>query len=79
MVEPFMGTIFLFAGNFAPVGYEMCQGQLLPINQNTAPLFSVIGTLYGGDGQTTFALPKLSGPEGTSYIIAVRGSFPSRN
>ena len=77
MNEPILGMIFLFAGNFAPRGYAMCQGQLLPIAQNTA-LFSILGTLYGGDGKTTFALPKLSGPEGTSYIIAVTGIYPSR-
>ncbi|WP_321474615.1 tail fiber protein [uncultured Paludibaculum sp.] len=79
MNEPLLGTIFLFAGNFAPMGYAMCQGQLLPINQNTA-LFSILGTTYGGDGITTFALPKLSGPaEGTNYIIALNGIYPSRN
>jgi microcystin-dependent protein len=79
MNEPLLGTIFLFAGNFAPVGYAMCQGQLLPISQNAA-LFSILGTTYGGDGQKTFALPKLSGPtDGTNYIIALRGAYPSRN
>ncbi len=79
MNEPMMGTIFLFAGNFAPKGYAMCQGQLLPINQNTA-LFSIIGTTYGGDGMTNFALPKMSGPTaGTNYIIALNGIYPSRD
>jgi microcystin-dependent protein len=79
MNEPLLGTIFLFAGNFAPTGYAMCQGQLLQINQNTA-LFSILGTVYGGDGMKTFALPKLSGPvEGTNYIIALNGVFPSRS
>jgi microcystin-dependent protein len=77
MNEPFLGTIFMFGGNYAPKGYAMCQGQLLQITQNMA-LFSVIGTTYGGDGQKTFALPKLSGPEGTIYIMAVTGMFPSR-
>lgn len=58
--EPFLGEISLFAGNFAPRGYALCQGQLLPIAQNTA-LFSILGTTYGGNGQTTFALPDLRG------------------
>jgi microcystin-dependent protein len=77
MNDPIMGTIFLFAGTFAPKGYAMCQGQLMQISQNTA-LFSILGTTYGGDGRSNFALPKLSGPEGTSYIIAVTGIYPSR-
>jgi microcystin-dependent protein len=58
--EPFIGEIMLFAGNFAPRGWALCNGQLLPISQNTA-LFSILGTTYGGDGQTTFALPDLRG------------------
>jgi microcystin-dependent protein len=78
MYEPLLGSIFLFAGTFAPKGYALCQGQLLPINQNTA-LFSILGTQYGGDGTTNFALPKLSGPGGTSYIIALAGVYPSRD
>jgi microcystin-dependent protein len=76
-MEPILGMIFLFAGNFAPVGYSLCDGQLLPINQNTA-LFTVLGTTYGGDGVHNFALPKLTGPAGATYIIAVRGIYPSR-
>jgi microcystin-dependent protein len=60
MSEPFIGQIILFAGNFAPRGYQLCQGQLLSISQNTA-LFSILGTTYGGNGQTTFALPDLRG------------------
>jgi microcystin-dependent protein len=58
--EPFLGEIELFAGNFAPRGWALAQGQILPIDQNTA-LFSLLGTTYGGDGQTTFALPDLRG------------------
>jgi microcystin-dependent protein len=58
--DAMIGTIFMFAGNFAPRGYALCQGQLLSIAQNTA-LFSIIGTYYGGNGQTTFALPDLRG------------------
>lgn len=60
MSEPFIGEITMFAGNFAPRGWAFCNGQLLPIAQNTA-LFSLLGTIYGGNGQTTFALPDLQG------------------
>ena len=60
MSEPFIGEIIMFAGNFAPKGWMFCQGQILSIAQNTA-LFSILGTTYGGDGVTTFALPNLSG------------------
>jgi microcystin-dependent protein len=58
--DPYLGEIRLFAGNFAPVGWAVCAGQLLPIAQYDA-LFNLIGTTYGGDGQTTFALPDLRG------------------
>ncbi len=57
-MEPIIAEIKLFAGNFAPRGWALCNGQLLPISQNAA-LFSILGTTYGGDGQTTFALPDL--------------------
>jgi microcystin-dependent protein len=60
MADPFVGEVRLFAGNFAPVGWALCQGQLLAIADNAA-LFSLIGTTYGGDGANTFALPDLSG------------------
>ena len=56
--EPFIGEISMFGGNFAPRGWALCDGQLLPISQNTA-LFSLLGTTYGGDGRTTFGLPDL--------------------
>lgn len=59
-MEPFIGEIRVFAGNFAPRGWAQCNGQLLPIAQNTA-LFSLLGTYYGGDGRSTFALPDLVG------------------
>ncbi|OSY89527.1 hypothetical protein WH52_02525 [Tenacibaculum holothuriorum] len=59
-MEPFLGQIILFAGNFAPRGWALCDGQLLAINQNSA-LFSILGTMYGGDGRTTFGLPDLRG------------------
>lgn len=58
--DPFLGEIRIFAGNFAPQGWAFCDGQLLAISQNQA-LFSLLGTTYGGDGQTTFALPDLRG------------------
>lgn len=79
--EPFIGEIRLFAGNFAPRGWAFCDGQLLPIAQNQA-LFSIIGTTYGGDGRTTFALPDLrgrapihagSGPGLTPRVLGARG------
>lgn len=60
MSEPFIGQITMFGGNFAPRGWAFCDGQLLPISQNTA-LFSILGTTYGGDGRTTFGLPDLRG------------------
>jgi len=59
-MDPFLGEIILFAGNFAPRGWALCEGQLLSINQNQA-LFSLFGTTYGGDGRTTFGLPDLRG------------------
>lgn len=59
-MDPIMGTIMLFTGNFAPRGWLTCEGQLLSISQNTA-LFSIIGTTYGGDGVQTFKLPDLRG------------------
>lgn len=60
MSEPFIGEIKIFGFNFAPLGWAECNGQLMSIAQNTA-LFSILGTTYGGDGQTTFALPNLQG------------------
>lgn len=58
MGEPFIGEIRMFGGNFAPAGWAFCQGQLVPISENDS-LFTLIGTTYGGDGQSTFALPDL--------------------
>lgn len=78
MAQPYVGEIRLFAGNFNPVGWEFCDGQLLPISENET-LFQLIGTTYGGDGQSTFALPNLqsrvpihmgNGPDGTTYQLA---------
>jgi microcystin-dependent protein len=58
MPEPYIGEIRMFAGTFNPVGWEFCNGQLMPISENEA-LFQLIGTTYGGDGESTFALPNL--------------------
>jgi microcystin-dependent protein len=60
MSNQFVAEIRIFAGNFAPTGWALCNGQLMPISQNTA-LFSLLGTTYGGDGKSTFALPDLQG------------------
>src|ERR687892_1304435 len=60
MAEPFLSEIRIFSFNFPPKGWAFCNGQLLPINQNQ-PLFALLGTTYGGNGQTTFALPNLRG------------------
>jgi microcystin-dependent protein len=71
MSSPFVAEIRIWACNFAPTGWAQCNGQLLPISQNTA-LFSLLGTFYGGDGKSTFALPNLEG----SVPIHVGGSQP---
>src|SRR4051794_14224315 len=60
MSEPFLGEVRIMSFNFPPKGWAFCNGQLMPINQNQA-LFSLLGTTYGGNGQTTFALPNLQG------------------
>ncbi len=60
MSEPFVGEVRMFAGNFAPRGWAFCDGQLLAVSQNDA-LFSLYGTIYGGDGRTTFGLPDMRG------------------
>lgn len=82
---PYVGEIRMFPGNFAPVGYYFCDGALLPI-ADYEPLFSLIGTTYGGDGSTTFALPDLRGripvhqgnsPHG-SYTVGQRGGSEQR-
>jgi microcystin-dependent protein len=80
---PFVGEVETFAFNFCPVGWTTLNGQLMPINQNTA-LFSLLGTTYGGDGVTTFALPTAK-PIFTAtgavllQCIATAGIYPSRN
>src|SRR2546423_3707308 len=60
MAQPYVGEIRMFAGNFAPAGWTFCEGQLLPISENET-LFQLLGTTYGGDGQSTFALPDMRG------------------
>jgi microcystin-dependent protein len=60
MADPFVAEIRIFPFNFAPKGWAFCDGQILPISQNTA-LFSLLGTIYGGDGKSTFALPNMQG------------------
>lgn len=76
MSEPFLGEIRMFGFNFAPVGWAACNGQILPISQNTA-LFSLLGTTFGGNGATTFALPNLQGRvplhQGTGVSTYVMG------
>jgi microcystin-dependent protein len=76
MAQPYVGEIRMFAGNFAPAGWEFCSGQLLPISENET-LFQLIGTTYGGDGQSTFALPDLRGRipihQGNGFILAETG------
>ena len=78
MAQPYVGEIRMFAGNFAPAGWMFCEGQLLPISENET-LFQLIGTTYGGDGQSTFALPDLRdvAPNGLTYSICTEGYFPS--
>ena len=76
MAQPYVGEIRMFAGNFAPAGWMFCEGQLLPISEYET-LFQLIGTTYGGDGQSTFALPDLRGRiplhQGNSLILAETG------
>jgi microcystin-dependent protein len=76
MSNPFFGEIRMFAGNFAPAGWMFCNGQLLPISENET-LFQLIGTTYGGDGESTFALPDLRGRiplhQGNGFILAETG------
>lgn len=78
MAQPYVGEIRMFAGNFAPVGWAYCDGQLVPISENET-LFQLIGTTYGGDGEETFALPNLqsrvplhmgTGPDGVTYPLS---------
>jgi microcystin-dependent protein len=76
MAQPYVGEIRMFAGNFAPAGWMFCSGQLLPISENET-LFQLIGTTYGGDGQSTFALPNLQSRvpihQGNAFVMAETG------
>jgi len=76
MAQPYVGELRMFAGNFAPAGWMMCEGQLLPISENET-LFQLIGTTYGGDGESTFALPDLRGRiplhQGNGFILGETG------
>jgi microcystin-dependent protein len=85
MGEPFIGEIRMFAGNFPPSGWALCQGQLMPISENDT-LFNLIGTTYGGDGQQTFAIPDLqgripmhagTGSDGINYQLGEKGGSES--
>ncbi|MBV9174337.1 MAG: tail fiber protein [Chloroflexi bacterium] len=82
-MDPFIGEIRLLPYNFAPIRWALCDGSSLQIAENQA-LFALIGTVFGGDGQTTFSLPDLREsplPAGTQggYYIALEGVFPQRN
>lgn len=76
MAQPYVGEIRMFAGNFAPAGWMFCEGQLMPISENET-LFQLIGTTYGGDGESTFALPDLRSRipihQGNGFILAETG------
>jgi microcystin-dependent protein len=76
VAQPYVGEIRMFAGNFAPIGWMFCEGQLVPISEN-ATLFNLIGTTYGGDGQSTFAMPDLRGRVpihmGNGFVLAETG------
>jgi microcystin-dependent protein len=76
MAQPYVGEIRMFGGNFAPAGWMFCEGQLLPISENET-LFNLIGTTYGGDGQSTFGLPDLRGRipihQGNGFTLAENG------
>src|SRR4028118_1483110 len=76
MAQPYIGEIRMFAGNFPPLGWLFCEGQLLPISENEA-LFQLIGTTYGGDGESTFGLPDLRGRlpihQGNGFVLAETG------
>jgi microcystin-dependent protein len=80
-MEPFIGQIQAFGFNYAPNGWAACEGQMMPIAQNTA-LFSLLGTTYGGDGQTSFAWPDLRAAgtrDNVHYCIAINGIYPPRD
>jgi microcystin-dependent protein len=85
LLTPFLGQIQLFAFGYAPMGYQLCDGALLSVESNQA-LFSLIGNKFGGNGSTTFALPKLNGSRPLNvdsdcmcYYIATQGIYPTRD
>jgi microcystin-dependent protein len=75
MAQPYVGEIRLFAGNFVPVGWQACDGSLLPIAENET-LYQLIGTVYGGDGQSTFGMPDLRGRAAVHFGTAPEGPYP---
>jgi len=82
MAGSYLGDVRAMSFAFAPTGWALCKGQLLPVAQNQA-LFSLLGTTYGGDGQTSFALPCLAGVPAQggavlNYCICIQGTFPTR-
>ena len=80
MSQPFVGEIRMFGGNFAPAGWAFCSGQIMPISENEV-LFQLIGTTYGGDGESTFALPNLQSRlpmhQGNGFILGETGGVES--
>src|SRR4029078_6385120 len=84
MAQPYVGEIIIFAGNFSPAGWMFCDGQLLPISENET-LFQLIGTTYGGDGESTFRVPNLQNPRplhmgmfgGQSFTLSETGGSES--
>lgn len=76
-MEGTIAEIRLFAGRFAPRGWMLCNGSMLPVNNQHAALYSLIGTSYGGDGHS-FALPKLDAPAGMCFVICHDGDYPAR-
>lgn len=80
-MDYFLGQIVIFPYNFVPMGWLLCNGQTLQVQQNTA-LFSLIGNKFGGNGTSTFCVPNLQGAEavpGTAYYICVSGIYPTRD
>ena len=82
MAQPYVGEIRMFAGNFPPVGWMFCDGQPLAISENET-LFQLIGTMYGGDGESTFAVPDLRGRiplhQGSGFIIGEMGGSETKS
>lgn len=77
-MDPLIGSILLVPYNFVPEGWLPCDGRSIPVKHNEA-LYSLLGTRFGGDWNTSFNLPKLDAPDELRYIIAVQGAYPSRS